>query len=323
MALVLVVDDDLSFRFFLKALFETDGHEAVAARNSAEGLEAARRRRPDLVVLDVMMPGGGGLPMYRAMQADPALRAVPVIMLSGVGGATFAHGLSMCGAADGNGGKDVDAPFAYVEKPPRPDRLLELAHLALNGALDGALDAPRNGSKNGTAAQAGRAAQDSTGADPDGISQRTGQAAAAPRAATHDVKENERMPYKILVVDDDPYIVKYMVDILSDNGYATCSASDGSEALEVLQRERPDLVTLDLEMPNEWGPRFYRKMTKEEAFRDIPVIVISGLSGIHLAIRNAVASLKKPFDPNRLLEIIRDTLEKRGELAAEAPEVRQ
>lgn len=304
MTLVLVVDDELSFRFFLKALFETDGHEAVAARNGTEGLAAARRRRPDLVVLDVMMPGGGGLPMYRAMQADPALRTVPVIMLSGVGGGTFAHGLSLCAAA----GEDVDEPFAYVEKPPRPDRLLELAHAALDGARAG----------NGATArkQAGPEG-------PDARFQRTGRTGAAARAATNDAKENERMPYKILVVDDDPYIVKYMVDILSDNGYATCSASDGSEALEVLKRERPDLVTLDLEMPNEWGPRFYRKMTKEDAFRDTPVIVISGLSGIHLAIRNAVASLKKPFDPNRLLEIIRETLEKRGELAAGASEAVQ
>ncbi|GEM_PF-122277 len=314
MALVLVVDDDLSFRFFLKALFETDGHEAVAARNGAEGLETARRRRPDLVVLDVMMPGGGGLPMYRAMQADPALRSVPVIMLSGVGGATFAHGLSMCHAADGDGNTEVNEPFAYVEKPPRPDRLLELAHRALDGTGNGSAGPPE---------RAKRAEQDGTGSTPDGISRKTGQATASPRAATHDAKENERMPYKILVVDDDPYIVKYMVDILSDNGYATCSASDGSEALEVLQRERPDLVTLDLEMPNEWGPRFYRKMTKEDAFRDTPVIVISGLSGIHLAIRNAVASLKKPFDPNRLLEIIRETLEKRGELAGEVPVTHQ
>ena len=339
MALVLVVDDDLSFRFFLKALFETDGHEAVAARNGAEGLETARKRRPDLVVLDVMMPGGGGLPMYRAMQADPALRSVPVIMLSGVGGATFAHGLSMCQAADG-GGRDaeVNEPFAYVEKPPRPDRLLELAHRALNAAGNGTPEMAgrperagraERAERAGRAGRAGRAEQaawtkqDGTGSPPDGISRKTGQATASPRAATHDAKENERMPYKILVVDDDPYIVKYMVDILSDNGYATCSASDGSEALEVLQRERPDLVTLDLEMPNEWGPRFYRKMTKEDAFRDTPVIVISGLSGIHLAIRNAVASLKKPFDPNRLLEIIRDTLEKRGELAAEAPVTHQ
>lgn len=304
MALVLVVDDELSFRFFLKALFETDGHEAVAARNGTEGLAAARTRRPDLVVLDVMMPGGGGLPMYRAMQADPALRTVPVIMLSGVGGGTFAHGLSLCAAA----GEDVDEPFAYVEKPPRPDRLLELAHAALGGARAGNRATERK----------------QTGPEgPDARFQRTGRTGAAARAATNDAKENERMPYKILVVDDDPYIVKYMVDILSDNGYATCSASDGSEALEVLKRERPDLVTLDLEMPNEWGPRFYRKMTKEDAFRDTPVIVISGLSGIHLAIRNAVASLKKPFDPNRLLEIIRETLEKRGELASGAPEAVQ
>ena len=64
------------------------------------------------------------------------------------------------------------------------------------------------------------------------------------------------MAYKILIVDDDPYIVKYMIDILTDNGYATCSASDGTEAFVILKREKPDLVTLGLDMPSEWGPRF-------------------------------------------------------------------
>ena len=116
------------------------------------------------------------------------------------------------------------------------------------------------------------------------------------------------MAHKIMIVDDDPYIVKYMVDILTDNGYATCYASDGSEALDIVKREKPDLVTLDLEMPNEWGPRFYRKMSKDPELKKLPVIVISGLSGIHLAIPGAVASFKKPFDPNKLLETIRDTL---------------
>lgn len=119
------------------------------------------------------------------------------------------------------------------------------------------------------------------------------------------------MPHKVLVIDDDPYIVKYLIDILTDNGYATCSASNGAEGIEVLKRENPDLVTLDLEMPEEWGPRFYRKMTKEPGFESTPVIVISGLPGIHLAIKNAVASLKKPFDPNALLEIINDALAKK------------
>ena len=120
------------------------------------------------------------------------------------------------------------------------------------------------------------------------------------------------MAYKILIVDDDPHIVKYMVDILSDNGYATCSASDGSDALEVLKREKPDLITLDLEMPNEWGPRFYRKMSKDKDFKATPVIVVSGLAGIHLAIPGAVASFKKPFDPNQLLDAIKKALENKG-----------
>ena len=78
------------------------------------------------------------------------------------------------------------------------------------------------------------------------------------------------MPKKILTIDDDPYIVKYITEVLSDNGYATCSASSVEEALSVLEAERPDLVTLDMEMPDEWGPRFYRKMSMNPAFKETP-----------------------------------------------------
>ncbi|SOB59954.1 Response regulator receiver protein [Pseudodesulfovibrio profundus] len=117
------------------------------------------------------------------------------------------------------------------------------------------------------------------------------------------------MSHKILIIDDDPYIVKYLEDILQDDGFSTCTASNVEEAIGLLKKENPDLVTLDLEMPNEWGPRFYRKMVQDPEYKDVPVIVVSGLSGIHLAIKNAVASFKKPFNPQELLEAIRKTLE--------------
>lgn len=113
------------------------------------------------------------------------------------------------------------------------------------------------------------------------------------------------MAKKILIVDDDPVIVKYLENVFKDNGYDTCKANDGHEAFEVLQREKPDLITLDLEMPEEWGPRFYRKYSKLPEYRDMPVIVISGLPGKHLAIRNVVASLGKPFDPDKLIAHVR------------------
>ncbi len=116
------------------------------------------------------------------------------------------------------------------------------------------------------------------------------------------------MPKKIMVVDDDPYIVDYLVSVFEDHGYHTCRASDGVSAYDVAIEEKPDLITLDLEMPNEWGPRFYRRLTQEDQFSGLPVIVISGLSGIHLAIKRAVATIKKPFDPSEVIEIVRDTI---------------
>ena len=113
------------------------------------------------------------------------------------------------------------------------------------------------------------------------------------------------MAKKIMIVDDDPVIVRYLTSIFSDNGYATCFASDGLEAMDVLQREKPNLITLDLEMPDEWGPRFYRKYSRLPEFSDLPVIVISGLTGKQHAIRNAVAILGKPFDPDKLMAHVR------------------
>ncbi len=115
------------------------------------------------------------------------------------------------------------------------------------------------------------------------------------------------MAKKIMVIDDDPIIVKYLVTLFSDNGYETCSASDGVQALETVKTACPDLITLDLEMPQEWGPRFYRKLSKDENLKKIPVIVISGLAGQH-AVKDAVAFIKKPFDPDKVLGIVKKTI---------------
>jgi CheY-like chemotaxis protein len=115
------------------------------------------------------------------------------------------------------------------------------------------------------------------------------------------------MAKKIMVIDDDPIIVKYLVTLFSDNGYETCSASDGIQALETIKTAAPDLITLDLEMPREWGSRFYRKLAKDESLKKIPVIVISGLSGQH-AVKDAVAFIRKPFDPDKLIGIVKKSI---------------
>jgi CheY-like chemotaxis protein len=115
------------------------------------------------------------------------------------------------------------------------------------------------------------------------------------------------MPKKILIIDDDPVIVKYLKAVFSDNGYETCSASSSMEGIDVVRREKPDLITLDIQMPGEWGPRFYRKLRQDKDLRGTPIIVISGIDGDH-AIKDALAFVKKPFDPEKLVGIVKNTI---------------
>ena len=117
---VLVVDDELSFRLFLKTLFETSGMRVESARNGNEGYDKARANKPSLIVLDVMMPEWGGINMYRKVRTTPELADIPVVMLSAVAPEGFTHALNMIGISE----KELSPPDAYVEKPPSPEKLL-------------------------------------------------------------------------------------------------------------------------------------------------------------------------------------------------------
>lgn len=115
------------------------------------------------------------------------------------------------------------------------------------------------------------------------------------------------MAKKILIIDDDPVILKYLKTLFEDNGYQTCTAGSSMEGLQLVRAEQPDLITLDLEMPGEWGPRFYRKLRKDKQLRDIPILVISGIDGDH-AIKDAIGFIPKPFDPDKVLGIVKRTI---------------
>jgi CheY-like chemotaxis protein len=115
------------------------------------------------------------------------------------------------------------------------------------------------------------------------------------------------MAKKILIIDDDPVVVKYLKTLFDDNGYETCTATSSLEGLDTVRAEKPDLITLDLEMPGEWGPRFYRKLRQDKELRNTPILVISGIDGDH-AIKDAVAFIAKPFDPDKVLGIVKKTI---------------
>lgn len=116
------------------------------------------------------------------------------------------------------------------------------------------------------------------------------------------------MAKKIMIIDDDPAINKYLSALFEDNGYETCIAQNSKEAMAIFENNNPDLITLDLEMPDEWGPRFFRKISKRGC--KTPVIVVSGLSGKEYSIPKAQAYFSKPFDKVELIEKVKEIIEK-------------
>jgi CheY-like chemotaxis protein len=118
---VLVVDDELDMRVFMTTLLETSGFKPIAAEDGHQGLEAARKNKPSLIIMDVMMPRESGVHFYRELKKDPLLRDIPIIMVSALSKKTFFHSQNVL---DEYEGVTMPEPAAYIEKPPEVEELL-------------------------------------------------------------------------------------------------------------------------------------------------------------------------------------------------------
>jgi CheY-like chemotaxis protein len=119
----------------------------------------------------------------------------------------------------------------------------------------------------------------------------------------------------ILVIDDEPDVVTFLTTILEDAGFATVSARDGQEAMEQVQKSPPDLITLDISMPNRTGVRFYRDVKENDAWKSIPVIMVTGVTDEFqqfISTRRQVpppeAYISKPVEPGELVETVKRLL---------------
>ncbi len=83
----------------------------------------------------------------------------------------------------------------------------------------------------------------------------------------------------ILVIDDEPDTVTYLETLLQDNGYDTISANDGKDGMKKAKSEKPDLIILDVTMPERSGTGFYRDLKSDPDCKSTPVIFVTGVTG--------------------------------------------
>jgi len=120
---ILIVDDEPDVRTYLTALLEDTGFEAVPAADGIEAFTLARSAKPDLVTLDITMPGQSGLQTYKDLKSDPELKAIPVIIIT----AAERSMESFMQLLDGE-----PEPEAFLSKPIDTAALLEIAQSLLS-----------------------------------------------------------------------------------------------------------------------------------------------------------------------------------------------
>jgi PAS domain S-box-containing protein len=201
---VLVVDDDDDFRALLKAQLANAGYTVLDARDAASALHIARTSRPDVITVDLLMPGIDGWSFIDRLRQEPVLADIPIVVVSG--------------AADAKGNTRLPIDVSVIAKGEGHDRLLREISLALAGR----------------------------------------------RGAT------------ILVAEDDADLRGVLTASLTRGGHHVIPARDGAEALAAIDREKVDLLVLDLVMPNIDGFEVLARLKEHRNADTIPVIVVTG-----------------------------------------------
>ncbi len=201
--LILIVEDDPWARDLLIGYLENDGYRTLHARDGEEGLELARKHRPDAITLDILLPGQDGWEILKELKDDPATQEIPVLIVTVSEGRQVGVTLGATG---------------FFRKPISPELLLgEIRDLV------------------------GRA---------------PGSEALC-----------------VLVVDDEPDNLELLEEALSEAGYDVLSAAGGKEGIRLAREARPDLVVLDLIMPEVTGFDVAAVLSSEAETAGIPILV--------------------------------------------------
>lgn len=257
---ILLVDDEAVNLELYEGILGKEGYETLCAGDGREALAAVKTAPPDLILLDLMMPGMTGLEVCRTLKESPETAGIPIIIVTALGQVAAKEAALTSGADD------------FVAKPVRPEDLRARVSAMLKvrrirSELDRTLaylhelEATRHARRRTTLAEI------------------AGAEAPAPQQALP-------TPMRVLLVEDETMTREFYGDLLAEHGFTVFAASSGPEGLEIAARHALDAVVLDIVMPGMSGLEVLQKLHEEDS--DLPVVILTG----HVNSQNAVAALK-------------------------------
>lgn len=237
---IVIAEDDMVLNEALAIKLRKGGYIVDKAEDGIVALEKIRENKPDCILLDILMPRKGGIEVLEEIHTDPALRDIPVIIISNSGQPVEIKKAQELGAR----GFLIKAVFD-------PNDVLEKVRSVLSGEVQGAGVITQNMSVGG------------------GV-----QSPVAPAPAATPVTGTKTF---ILVVEDDKFLRELLVRKLASEGFDVQNAIDAQAAFAIMAERQPNIVLLDLILPGVSGFEILEKIKADPKNADLPVIILSNL----------------------------------------------
>lgn len=241
---ILVVEDDTLLRDVLADKLAKNGFEALRAEDGIVALEVMGKTRPDLVLLDVLMPRKGGMEVLEDMSRDALLKDIPVIIISNSGQPVEMERARTLGARDFL----IKAVFDPNEVLDKVRRVLEHPDVQQDWVV-------RSQNVSGVGA-----VSLSTNTKPMSEQQKP--------SVTNKI---------VLVVEDDKFLRELLVKKLTKEGFQVEAALDGETGVALLGQKTPDIILLDLLLPKMDGFEVLTRVRQDAKTKATPVIIFSNL----------------------------------------------
>ncbi|MBI4536412.1 MAG: response regulator [candidate division NC10 bacterium] len=243
---ILVVDDEATNRHLLEAILVEDGFRVELAADALAALRQATAHPPDLILLDLLMPGMSGLEACQRLRQNPKTGGVPIIVVTAVGQIVTKEAALTSGADD------------FVTKPIRPEDLRTrvaamLRVCRIQEELGRTLSYLHE-------LEAARHAQ---------------RKAALARAVANPTRPATPVP--ILLVDDEPVSRQFFADLLTEQGFHVLTADSGPAGLDLATRHPIEAAVLDVVMPGMSGLEVLERLRADRP--DLPVLMLTGYPG--------------------------------------------
>lgn len=285
---ILIIDDDEAFVSTTRERLDYEGYEVVSARDGDEGLDAVEKERPDLVVLDIMMPKLNGYAFLKMLQSRHPDGKIAVVICTARG--------DVMDAVKGEG------ISGFLVKPFDPAELVAMVNVTFQlkeasrekrkaeaGISQAAAPqesrppppaakpAPKPAPKQEPKAQAPKRHPEPEPPADEGADENAPPSPEPPEEKGP-AKEEPQEKQKILIIDDERDFVEGLKDRLAFEGFDVITAFNGQDGLELTRREKPDLILLDVMMPKIDGYMVCRLLKFDEKYQGIPIIMLTARS---------------------------------------------